>query len=214
MKKLSGGVRLKPDTEHPRVVKIYDPKPKLLLPAHGQTDWNREGRYQGIADTPLNETGIAQAHAATSLLSKVRVDRIVASPLIRALKTAAIVADGIALPIHIDRDLRERNFGSFDGLVIKDVKTKHGLSPEQNSRSIMPPDADPFDDILHRVPPVIGGWLTAHPNETLLFVAHGGVFDALHAHLIGPRVGAKSKHASPYRVTPSPAGWRFTSLDA
>lgn len=181
---------------------------------HGQTDWNRDGRYQGTSDTPLNETGLAQARAAAAALAKVTIDRVVASPLIRALKTAAIVAEAIGAPIHIDSGLRERSFGSFDGLVIREVKARHGLPPDQNSRSILPADADPWDEIIARVPPVVDRWMTRYQAESLLFVAHGGVFDALHAHLIGPRTGVESKHASPYHVVPTPSGWQFRSLEA
>ena len=181
---------------------------------HGQTDWNRDARYQGTSEVPLNATGIAQAHAAAEVLAGVRIDRIVASPLIRALKTAAIVAEKLDRPIHIERDLIERDFGSFDGQVIRDVKQRHGLRPEENSRSIMPPDADPWDEILTRVPPVVARWMAAHEDEALLFVAHGGVFDALHAHLIGPRSGAESKHAMPYSVSPGATGWKFAPREA
>jgi broad specificity phosphatase PhoE len=181
---------------------------------HGQTDWNRDGRYQGTSDTPLNETGVTQAKAAASAIATVRINRIVASPLIRALKTAEIVAEKTGVPIYVDRDLRERHFGSFEGLVIKEVKQKHALPLDQSSRSIMPSDADHWDEIFERAPPAIGRWLTTHESETLLFVAHGGVFDAIHAHLIGPRVGPESKHASPYKIAPIPSGWLFTLLAA
>ena len=54
--------------------------------------------------------------------------------------------------------------------------------------------------------------MAAHSAETLLFVAHGGVFDAVHAHLIGPRTGAESKHAAPYEVVPEAAGWQIRSV--
>ena len=189
------------------------PRRHFFFLRHGQSDWNREGRYQGIADTPLNALGVTQAQAAAKALAGTRIDRIVASPLIRALKTAAIVAEATGAPIHIDRGLRERDFGRFDGLVIGEVKARHGLRADENSRAIMPPDADPWDEIFARVPPVLGHWMTAHASETLLFVAHGGVFDAVHAHLVGPRVGAESKHATPYRVAPAASGWQFQSLD-
>src|SRR5262249_16788638 len=91
-----------------------------------------------------------------------------------ALKTAAIVAEAINRPIHIERGIRERNFGSFDGLIVRKVKARHGLPPDQNSRSIMPADADSWDEIFERVPPVIARWMTKHAGEALLFVAHGG----------------------------------------
>jgi hypothetical protein len=51
------------------------------------------------------------------------------------------------------------------------------------------------------------------PNQTLLFVAHGGVFDAVHRHLIGPRVGAESQHAFPYVAQPLSNGWTFLPLE-
>lgn len=181
---------------------------------HGQTDWNREGRYQGTSDIPLNATGIAQAHAAAETLSGSGIQRIVSSPLIRALKTAAIVAERLAVPIHCDWSLRERNFGSFDGLVIRDVKLRHGLTLDQPSWSILPPDADHPGEILKRVPPVIARWLTTHPGESLLFVAHGGVFDALHNHMLGPRTGAESGHAAPYLARPVTNGWELAAVAA
>lgn len=180
---------------------------------HGQTDWNLEGRYQGVSDIPLNDTGIAQAVAAAELLVNAGIDRIVASPLIRALKTAAIVAEKINAPIHPERGLIERHFGSFDGLVIREVKLRHGLRPDESTRSILPDDADPWDEIHARIPPVIARWLNAHPEDTLLFVAHSGVFDAIHQNVIGPRTGPESKHASPYAVRPVATGWRITPVD-
>jgi broad specificity phosphatase PhoE len=180
---------------------------------HGETDWNREGRYQGTSDIALNATGIAQARAAARMLAPVPMDRIVASTLTRARKTAEIVAEHRNVPIHAERGLIERNFGSFDGLIIREVKAKHGVPLDQPSASILPDDADPWHEIFERVPPIIARWLNTYPGQTLLFVAHGGVFDALHRHLIGPRVGAESKHATPYAARPSPGGWTLSPLD-
>jgi bisphosphoglycerate-dependent phosphoglycerate mutase len=51
---------------------------------HGATDWNRQGRFQGRTDNPLNADGLAQAHDAASLLQKAGITRIVSSPLVRA----------------------------------------------------------------------------------------------------------------------------------
>ena len=184
------------------------PRRPFYFLRHGLTDWNRDGRYQGLSDIPLNERGVQQAEAASRVLAGTRVDRIVTSPLIRALKTAAIVAEGIRAPIYQDGQLRERDFGSFDGLVIRDVKMRHGLPPEQSSASILPADADPWGEIHERVPPVIGRWLAECPDDAILFVAHGGVFDAVHQSLVGPRLGVESHHAMPYLcllyTSPSP----------
>ena len=59
---------------------------------HGETDWNAEGRFQGHSDIPLNAQGLTQAHAAAQVMATCSIDLIVASPLIRALKTAALAA--------------------------------------------------------------------------------------------------------------------------
>jgi broad specificity phosphatase PhoE len=83
------------------------PKRPFYFLRHGQTDWNLEGRYQGHSDILLNATGIAQARAAADCLAGVPIDRIVASPLIRALATAAIVGEKMQKPIHIERGLIE-----------------------------------------------------------------------------------------------------------
>src|SRR5215471_15907621 len=96
----------------------------FLFLRHGQTDWNSQGRFQGHSDIPLNAIGLRQAQEAADLLQPLTIHRIVSSPLSRALRTAAIVAERIALPIHVDNQLSERSFGSFDGLVIADVKRK------------------------------------------------------------------------------------------
>jgi probable phosphoglycerate mutase len=190
------------------------PKRPFYFLRHGQTDWNLEGRYQGHSDIPLNATGIAQAQAAAACLARVAINRIVASPLIRAVATAAIVAERLQKPIHIDRGLVERNFGAFDGLVIHEVKARHGLRPDQSSRDIFPPDADPFPEIFERIPPIVAKWMTLHPNELLLFVGHGGVFDALHHHMLGPRSGRESSHATPYLANPTCNGWELSPVSA
>lgn len=186
-------------------------RPFYLL-RHGQTDWNLEGCYQGHSDVPLNATGLAQAEAAATRLASLPIDRIVVSPLIRALKTAAILTERTGKPLHIERGLIERNFGGFDGHVIREVKQEHGLRPDQNSQSILPPDADPWTEINERAPRAVAKWLDIHPSETLLFVAHGGIFDGLHHHLIGPRAGPESKHATPYLFAPGPAGWSIAEI--
>jgi hypothetical protein len=114
------------------------PRHRFYFLRHGQTDWNREGRYQGTSDIPLNAAGIAQARAAAESLTRIKIDHIIASPLIRALKTAEIVGDQCGAPVHTDIGLVERNFGSFDGLIIREVKERHGIPLDMPSTSIMP----------------------------------------------------------------------------
>mgnify|MGYP001051868722 CR=1 FL=1 len=113
---------------------------------------------------------------------------------------------------HAGATLIERSFGAFDGQVIREVKERHGLRPDQSSRDVLPADADPWTEIFERIPPVIARWMIAHPQERLLFVAHSGVFDAIHEHMLGARAGPESRHGMPYLAAPTDAGWALDAL--
>ena len=177
------------------------PNQRFLFLRHGQTDWNLEGRFQGLSDIPLNDTGVSQAVQAASRLQNTRIDRVVSSPLIRALKTAAVVADRLALPVHVDSALHERSFGSFEGEIIADVKRAHGLPTSEPARKILPADAEAWPQTLERSRTAFGAWLADRPSEEVtLFVAHHGLFRALSELLVGG--GLESGHAVPYEFVP------------
>ena len=93
----------------------------LLLARHGETDWNREGRWQGHADISLNERGREQARALAKQLSGVAFDVIYASDLVRAHETALIVAEERRMPVHTDAGLREIDVGGWSGLTPDEI---------------------------------------------------------------------------------------------
>jgi broad specificity phosphatase PhoE len=180
------------------------PKREFLFLRHGQTDWNLQGRLQGHSDIPLNETGLSQAHSAAGRLSDRGIELVISSPLIRALKTAAIVAERIQRPLRVDSRLMERTFGSFEGLVIADVKRQFGLRPHERLTAYLPANAEQWRETRTRAASVMGGWLERHPSERLLFVTHSGLFDALHEQMFGTRLEPKHE---PYLFQPTPEGW-------
>jgi broad specificity phosphatase PhoE len=185
------------------------PKKEFLYLRHGQTDWNLQGRLQGHSDVPLNETGLSQANVAAEQLSGQGVELVISSPLIRALKTAAIVAEHIQRPIRVDSRLMERTFGSFEGLVINDVKRKLGLRPNEWLTAHLPADAEQWHETCARAASAIGAWLNRHPSERLLFVAHSGLFDALHQQMFGTRLEAKHEA---YLFSPTDGGWNVREV--
>ncbi len=91
--------------------------PRLVLVRHGQTDWNAAGRLLSFTDEPLNVPGADQARALGRSLASVRWDRAVASPLVRARRTAELVlaSNDHAPPLEIDALLRELDFGPYEG---------------------------------------------------------------------------------------------------
>ena len=88
----------------------------LLLVRHGETDWNAEGRLQGHTDRPLSDYGRGQARGLAEELEGEELEAIYASDLARARETAEIVGERLGLPVVLDPDLREKDWGTWEGL--------------------------------------------------------------------------------------------------
>ena len=87
------------------------PGTHLLLARHGETDWNRIGRWQGQADPPLNEMGRRQAAELAERLVGQGISAIHTSDLLRASETAQVVAERLGLTVEEDLGLREIDVG-------------------------------------------------------------------------------------------------------
>ena len=88
----------------------------LLLVRHGETDWNAEGRLHGHTDRPLSDYGRKQAQQLAGELDDEELEAIYSSDLARARETAAIVGERLDLPVVLDPDLREKDWGTWEGL--------------------------------------------------------------------------------------------------
>ncbi len=88
----------------------------LLLVRHGETDWNADGRLQGQTDRPLNDFGRRQAQQLAEDLGAEELEAIYSSDLARARETAEIVGEQLGLPVTLDPDLREKDWGNWEGL--------------------------------------------------------------------------------------------------
>jgi len=88
----------------------------LLLVRHGETDWNADGRLQGQTDRPLSDFGRRQARQLADELEGEDLEAVYASDLVRARETAEIVAERLGLPVVLDPGLREKNWGTWEGL--------------------------------------------------------------------------------------------------
>jgi probable phosphoglycerate mutase len=141
---------------------------------HGETDWNREGRFQGWTDVPLNATGRAQAAEAAALVRDLGIRTICASPLSRALETARVVAAAVGRPVEVIDDLRECGFGVQEGASIGEwyAAWREGTTP---------PGAEPYRAFLDRALAGVNRALAAVDGPVLI-VAHGGVYWAIRDH--------------------------------
>ena len=177
---------------------------------HGATDWNRQGLFQGRTDNPLNEDGLKQAHEAAEMLRSVGISRIVASPLVRALKTAEIIADAIAVPLTIDDGIIEFDFGSFEGLPVRDLMIKHGVKSATGLVSILPADGESWDGMTERSLACVSKWLGRHPDDQLLFVCHDAVMQGMANALCGSYF--KNSHGTPFRYVHEHHAWRIEQV--
>src|SRR5919109_4497125 len=117
---------------------------RIILARHGETDWNRERRWQGHSDRPLNGTGRAQAQALADELAGQPIAAVYSSDLLRAHETARIVADRLGLDVVTVPGLRERRFGSWEGL--QDVEVERRFPGVHG-----PPDGESREAMAHRV---------------------------------------------------------------
>jgi broad specificity phosphatase PhoE len=172
----------------------------ILLARHGETDWNREGRFQGHADPPLNETGRAQAAELAAELKDVELAAIYSSPLRRALETARMVAAEHGLePIPVDA-LREVDVGSWQGLTRAEIEAQF---PEQFARWLDYDqgweDGESYEEMGRRVVAALLALAATHDGQRILVVTHGGPIRAAFAFAhrtthadarrLGPRIG-------------------------
>ena len=150
----------------------------ILLVRHGETDWNVHRRVQGHSDTPLNDTGRAQARALAEELDGERIDAVFSSDLLRAHETARIVAEQRGLDVTAIRDLRERHFGTWEGLTDDEIFTRF---PEVREGAPWG-DAETQEEMAERVLAALRRISEAHPDQRVLVVSHGGPLRRVLAH--------------------------------
>jgi broad specificity phosphatase PhoE len=153
----------------------------LLLARHGETDWNREGRWQGGSDTRLNELGREQARELAGQLDS--VDAIYSSDLVRARETAEIIAAELGVDVKLDPRLRERSFGDWEGLNTEQIEERFAEGHRLWKAGEGPgaENAEPFEQFAERIHDFLGDVLRRHPDEVVLVVSHGGSMRVIHA---------------------------------
>jgi broad specificity phosphatase PhoE len=187
------------------VKRLATPSRSFLCLRHGVTDWNAQGRFQGRTDIPLNGTGTSQAHAAALRLRNLRLDQVVASPLVRAVTTAEIVAASSAVPLIIDEGIIECDFGSLEGRSIEEAMKEHGFTARDQLATILPADGEAWTSVSARSLRCVADWLDRHPQATILFVCHDGVMQAMSEVLCGHWFD--NRHGTPFRFERTGDAW-------
>ena len=144
----------------------------LLLVRHGETDWNAEGKLQGHTDRPLNEYGRRQAQVLAERLAEEHVDALYASDLARARETAEILGEKLGLPVGVDPDLREKNWGSWEGLT-------------SDERLHVAYEGETTEAHRERTLRAVERIVERHPGGRVVVVTHGGSLRRLQAAVSG-----------------------------
>ena len=167
----------------------------LLLVRHGETDWNAEGRLQGHTDRPLNDYGRRQAAAlADRLVADDTIDAVYASDLARARETAEILAGRLGLPVVTDPDLRERNWGNWEGLTGSERDRVEYVGEERDAHG-------------ERVIRAVRRIAEQHPGQRILVVTHGGSMRRIQVARTGWRCPwPRTARSGPWPTRTAPSG--------
>ena len=163
---------------------------RLILVRHGETDWNKAGRFQGQIDIPLNEHGRSQAAAARDALSTIPIDRAWSSTLSRPTETAEIIlSDHPGVPLLQIDGLVEIGHGLWEGKLESEIRADWAELLEQwkqEPETVKMPDGETIQDVWARS---VKSWKkiasSLRPEETALVVAHDAVNKTVLCDLLG-----------------------------
>ncbi len=171
---------------------------ELILVRHGETDWNRELRFQGQVDVPLNAMGLLQAQRLAERLAGEQIHHAEVSDLTRTRQTAEPTERALGLQARVDAGLREQNFGQVDGWSVDEIQSRE---PEAWSRwkrfdpDVGMPGGETTREFHARVMAALARIAAQHAARRVLVVTHGGVLDMVYRTarslgLQGPRQSA------------------------
>lgn len=161
---------------------------RLLLARHGMTAWNDQRRFQGQTDVPLNDAGKQQALALSTRLAREDIHTIYASDLRRAWQTAQEIKVQNHCPLVPEPRLRELRFGEWEGLTYKKIQVRDPqalLAWQNETLSYAPPGGESLTQLTARVAAALEDIHDAHPQETVLLVAHAGALQVLLCQVLG-----------------------------
>ena len=155
---------------------------KFYFIRHGETDFNKEKRYTGTFDIPINKEGVRHTEDSLELLSKLNISAIYSSPLKRALQTAIIISTQLKLPIIIITEFQERFFGTFQ----TKKKLNYNKKYFNNAQTLY----------QHRRQTIIG-FNKIKIKQNILIIGHSGTYKALNTHLLNINISKSINNSTP-----------------
>ncbi|MEN3012213.1 histidine phosphatase family protein [Dictyoglomus thermophilum] len=166
---------------------------EIYLIRHGETDWNKEAKFQGRTDIPLNSKGKNQAELLSKYLAKENFDYIYSSPLKRAIETAIPLSKKLNKEILIRENWIEFDFGEWEGLTVKEVHEKYPIERDlwlYHTEKGKIPKGESFKEAYERLSIEKKYILEHHKNHKIAIFTHGAIIRAaLYVFLDLPHLG-------------------------
>lgn len=167
--------------------------PRLLLVRHGETNWNRDKRFQGQIDIPLNENGHAQAAQAAAFLKDIPIDAAMSSSMLRPKETAAaILKQHPQVVLAVSDELREIGHGLWEGKLEPEIEADYpGLLAQWQTQpeAVQMPEGENLQQVWDRATAawdaLVAQYSGADTPQTVLVVAHDAVNKSILAHVTG-----------------------------
>lgn len=159
---------------------------RVYLTRHGETEWNKQRRFQGSKNSELTQKGILAAELLASRIEEINLDCIVASPLKRAYHTAEIVRGNKNIDIIEHDGFKEINLGDFEGMRWDEIQARHGevinriTEDPFNNRY---PNGENLLEFYNRVEAALKEVIEKCRNKSILIVAHGGTIKCIESYV-------------------------------
>ncbi len=161
---------------------------RVILVRHGQTEWNSKGIFRGVIDVELNDNGERQARLTGEKLGRLCIDAVYSSPLLRAYKTARIIASFHDQKVKIIERLTDMNFGVWQGLTREQVKECYPevfQTWENRPHRVVIPEAETLSGVRKRISLGLKNILNDHGGSTVVIVSHGLIIKVLLCVVLG-----------------------------
>lgn len=159
----------------------------IYIVRHGEVEWNSKKLVLGQTDLMLTEKGIKQAKKIRSKLKSIKLDAIFSSDLVRAKKTAEIIALERKLVVQTRKTLREQSFGKYEGWekqeFLKLFDKWQEMSNDERHKYVLSDDMESNEQALNRFLTFLGEITISHKGQTILAVTHGALMRYLLIHL-------------------------------
>jgi len=159
----------------------------LVLVRHGETEWNKSSRYQGVMDIELNKKGKSQAEQLYGFLKDEDFDAIYSSTLKRAYHTIKDIADYQDKDVITIADLMEINFGEWEGLTFSEIEKDYPDLAKKWAKDptcCKPPEGEHIKEVEERAGKTIDRIVDENTDNKILIATHGGIVRIIIAYLL------------------------------